>query len=178
MLFRSFWESLDDNELNKRKQKFQKNWSQLSNDEKQHMQRLATTAVRETSKLGSKLEKFLLNKLLQNGYKAEFHKEQTLSNTKLQIDLFLPTINTAIEVDGPSHFLPVWGDDALKKNIAYDQKKQGLIIGKGWVLIRIKQTKDFCNTRANIIFEQLNNLLKDISINFPKPDNRTFTIED
>ena len=118
-----FWEQLDDHELDKRKQKFKDNWLKLSEDEKQHMQKLATDAVRASSKLGSKLEKFLFNKLLDKGYKVEFHKEQSLLTTKLQIDLFLPSINTAIEVDGPSHFLPVWGDDALKKNIVYDQKK-------------------------------------------------------
>ena len=89
------------------------------------------------------LTRFILDSLLQDGYKVDFHKEQSLLNTKLQIDLFLPSMNTAIEIDGPSHFLPVWGEDALAKNISYDQKKQGLILGKGLALIRIKQTKDF-----------------------------------
>lgn len=173
-----FWEQLDDSKLDERKQKFKQNWLKLSDDEKQNMQKLATDAVRQSSKLGSKLEKFLLKKLMEKGYKVDFHKEHSLATTKLQIDLFLPTISTAIEIDGPSHFLPVWGDEALERNIAYDQKKQGLIAGKGWVLIRIKQTKDFCNTRANRIFQELDLLIQDISLNFPKSDNRIFTIED
>ena len=66
-------------------------------------------------------------------------------------------------MDGPSHFAPVWGDNALKKNISYDQKKEGLIIGKGWHLIRIKQTKDFSPARAKkcygLLREALNNLV-------------------
>ena len=173
-----FWEQLDDDELKERKKKFKDNWLKLSDDERQNMQKLATDAVRASSKLGSKLEKFLLQKLLEKGYKVEFHKEHSLLTTKLQIDLFLPSINTAIEVDGPSHFLPVWGDEALKRNISYDQKKQGLIVGRGWILIRIKQTKDFCQTRANHIFEQLDSLLQSITNNFPKSDDRNFTIED
>lgn len=173
-----FWEQLDDDQLNERKKKFKDNWSKLSDDEKQNMQKLATDAVRASSKLGSKLEKFLLQKLLEKGYKVEFHKEQSLLTTKLQIDLFLPSINTAIEVDGPSHFLPVWGDEALKRNITYDQKKQGLILGKGWILIRIKQTKDFCQTRANHILEQLDSLLQSITKKFPKTEDTNFTIED
>lgn len=173
-----FWEQMDDTELKNRKKKYKDNWNKLTEDEKQNMQKLATDAVRASSKTGSKLEKFLLTKLVGSGYKVEFHKEQTLATTKLQIDLFLPKINTAIEVDGPSHFLPVWGEEALQKNIAYDQKKQGLILGKGWVLIRIKQTKDFCNTRANIIFKELDSILREIMIDFPKPDQRNLTIED
>lgn len=172
------WSMLDDSELQNRKNKSKEAWDKMDNDSKQNMIRLANTAVRETSKVGSKLEKFLLNSLLKDGFKVDFHKEQTLSNTKLQIDLFLPTINTAVEIDGPSHFLPVWGEDALAKNITYDQKKQGLILGKGLVLIRIKQTKDFSKTRSSIIYNKLKLLLQDIATNFPKPDNRTFTIED
>ena len=172
------WESLSEQELENRRIKSKEVWDNLDEESKKHLVRLANQAVRESSKLGSKLEKFLLNRLLQDGFKVDFHKEQTLSNTKLQIDLFLPTINTAIEVDGPSHFLPVWGEDALAKNISYDQKKQGLIIGKGLVLIRIKQTKDFSNTRSDLIYDNLKSVLEQITNNFPQPNNRTFVIED
>lgn len=172
------WENLSDSELESRKEKSRQQWINMSDDEKENLIRLANEAVRTASKTGSKLEKYLLNKLISNGYKIDFHKEQSLLNTKLQIDLFVPSINTAIEIDGPSHFLPVWGDDALKRNISYDNKKQGLILGKGLVLIRIKQTKDFSETRADITYSKLEKLLEEISANFPKPDNRIFTIED
>jgi very-short-patch-repair endonuclease len=174
----SFWDNLSDDDLEKRRLKFKENWDKLTEEEKQNMQKAATDAVRKSSKEGSKLEKFLLNKLLQDGYKVEFHKEQSLVTTKLQIDLFLPSMNTAIEVDGPSHFLPVWGDDALQKNIEYDKKKQGLILGKGLALIRIKQTKDFSKTRSILLYDKLRELLKDIEANFPTPDKRNFSIED
>jgi very-short-patch-repair endonuclease len=68
----------------------------------------------------------------------------------------------AIEIDGPSHFLPVWGEEVLNKNKKYDQKKEGLIIGKGWKLIRIIQTKDFSKTRATITYGKLLEVLKNI----------------
>lgn len=172
------WENLDDNEILERKQKSKENWEQLDDDAKQNIIKMANNAVRLASKTGSKLEKFLFENLIQMGYKVEFHKEQTLSNTKLQIDLFLPSINTAIEVDGPSHFLPVWGKEALSKNKKYDNKKQGLILGKGSVLIRIKQTKDFSKTRALLVMQSLKSLLDQIQTKFPEADNRVFTIED
>jgi len=172
------WDGLDDNELNARKEKSKIAWEKMDDSSKENLIKLANSAVRETSKVGSKLEKFILNELLNTGYRVDFHKEQSLITTKLQIDLFLPNINTAIEVDGPSHFLPVWGEDALQRNITYDNKKQGLILGRGWVLIRIKQKKDFSKTRAKIICQKLIELIKSIESDFPKPDNRTFTIED
>ena len=157
------WNHLTKDELTKRKQKSKENWDKLTLDEKEYRQRSASQAVRVSSKVGSKLEKFLLSLLIKYGYNVDFHKEHSLVNTKLQIDLFLPTMNIAIEVDGPSHFLPVWGEDALQKNIAYDRKKEGLILGKGWHLIRIKQLKDFSKTRASMIYEILINTIEEIS---------------
>lgn len=149
------WESLSNQELENRKERAKQNWDNMDIQIKQNIHQKAIEAVRLTSKTGSKLEKFLLNQLISDKYAVDFHKEQSLVNTKLQIDLFLPKLNIAIEVDGPSHFEPVWGDQSLQRNISYDQKKEGLITGKGWHLIRIKQTKDFSKARALRIYDQL-----------------------
>lgn len=171
------WSNLTEQQLTDRKDKAKENWNNLSDDKKNEMLKLANRAVRETSKIGSKLEQYLLNRLLSDGIRTEFHKEQVLSNTKLQIDLFLTTIATALEIDGPSHFVPVWGNDALQRNIKYDNKKQGLIVGKGWNLIRIKQTKDFSQTRAELIYLKLKELY-DTIITDKKQTGQIFIIED
>jgi len=149
------WENLDDETLEKRKEKARQNWESLPEEVKENILHEANTAVRQASKTGSKLELFLFNTLLQDGYVVEFHKEQNLLNTKLQLDLFLPKLNIAIEVDGPSHFAPVWGEDTLKRNKGYDNKKTGLILGKGLALIRVKQSKDFSKARATVIYREL-----------------------
>ena len=148
-------ENLDDETLEKRKEKARQNWENLPEEVKENILHEANTAVRQASKTGSKLELFLFNTLLQDGYVVEFHKEQNLLNTKLQLDLFLPKLNIAIEVDGPSHFAPVWGEDTLKRNKGYDNKKTGLILGKGLSLIRVKQSRDFSKARATVIYCEL-----------------------
>lgn len=168
------WDDLDQKEIDSRKQKAKQLWNQLSEDEKKYRLTLANQAVRQSSKKGSKLEHFLLENLIADGYKVEFHKEQLLANTKLQIDLFLPTMSIAIEVDGPSHFLPVWGQDTLAKNQKYDKKKTGLIIGKGLKLIRIKQIHDFSKSRAALVYEQLTQAITAIQ----NSNNRSIEIED
>ena len=172
------WDSLSESELRQRKIKAKSQWDNMSDDHKKNMLKLANEAVRETSKTGSKLEKFIFNGLLKHSYKTEFHKEQSLLNTKLQIDIFLPELNTAIEVDGPSHFLPVWGDDCLAKNIKYDNKKTGLLLGKGCVIIRVKQSRDFSESRARKILSEVLEVLKNIKIKYPEPDNRIIKIGD
>jgi very-short-patch-repair endonuclease len=172
------WENLSETELNRRKELARQSWENMDDIQKENILKLANDAVRETSKKGSKLEKFLLDGLIKNGYRVEFHKEQNLLNTKLQIDLFIPKLNIAIEVDGPSHFLPVWGEDALTKNIKYDNKKTGLLLGKGCAIIRIKQTKDFSPSRAKQILDELLENINKISTKFPDPKNRTIEIGD
>lgn len=156
------WKNLDEKEIKKRKQNAKLSWENKSDSEKQDILRQANSAVRQAGKTGSKLEKFLLNQLLSDGWGVEFHKEQSILNTKLQIDLFIPKLNVAIEVDGPSHYEPVWGDDALKRNKKYDDKKTGLIIGKGLFLIRIKQSKDFSKSRGTVIYNELSRVLQKI----------------
>lgn len=172
------WAESSEEAIEERRQKAKQAYDAMSDDQKKLMQQKANKAARETSKVGSKLEKYILNKLIGDGYKVNFHQEQTLSNTKLQIDMVLPKINVAIEVDGPSHFLPVWGEDVLIKNQAYDKKKEGLILGKGLALVRIKQLNDFSKTRAEILYQKLYSILKDIENTFPSANNRLFNIED
>lgn len=172
------WDSIDDATLKQRQDKARENWQNLDDDIKENILKKANSAVREASKKGSKLELFILNNLLQDGYRVDFHKEQTLSSTKLQIDLFLPTLNIAIEVDGLSHFEPVWGEDTLKRNKGYDNKKTGLILGKGLVLIRVKQIKDFSKTRAEVIYKELKDIITNIENKFPEKDNRQIIIGD
>lgn len=172
------WENLDEKTLKQRQKKAKRNWEKLSDDQKQYMQKKATDAVREASKVGSKLEHYLLNKLLEDGHIVNFHKEHSLVTTKLQIDLFLPNLNIAIEVDGPSHFSPVWGDDVLKRNISYDRKKEGLIIGKGWHLIRIKQNKDFSKSRSNVLYSKLSDTIDKLKNSSLATAAKSITLED
>ena len=168
------WENFSEEELERRSAVAKKIWASIPEQEKEERLRLAREAVRETSKTGSKMERSILDGLLNEGFKVEPHKQQILGTTRLHIDLFLPTINVAIEVDGPSHFLPVWGEDALAKTKKYDQKKSGLIVGKGYKLIRIAQLHEYSKARSQKVLSELVSVLKDIG----KTKTQIITIED
>ncbi len=157
------WQKADDKKIKEKSRMAKKNWENRTEKNKKDMTSKGNLAVRESSKVGSKMEHYILDDLISKGYKVDFHKEQILANTRLQIDLFLPKINIAIEVDGPSHFAPVWGEESLARNKTYDKKKSGLIVGKGYKLIRIKQTKDFSKSRAIIVCEKLHKVLENIN---------------
>lgn len=160
----SNWKNLSEEDLEKRKELAKSNWEKKSDDEKKDMLNKANIAVRQSSKTGSKLEKYLLHQFLKDGLRVDFHKEHILSNTKLQIDLFLPTINLAIEVDGPSHFENIWGDQSLTRNKKYDAKKEGLLAGKGIRLLRVKQSGDFSETRGLLLYNKIKLLIDDQQI--------------
>lgn len=132
------WKNLTDEELIHRRKISKDKWDNMSANEKEALRSASAKAIREAAETGSKIEKFLLFKLRNLGHRVEFHSKNLLSTQKLQVDLFLPDLGTAIEVDGPSHFEPVWGEEALYKTMLADQQKNGLLLGRGYCVIRLR----------------------------------------
>lgn len=132
------WKNLTDEELIYRRKISKDKWDSMTTDEREALRSASAKAIREAAETGSKIEKFLLFKLRNLGYRVEFHSKNLLSTQRLQVDLFLPDLSTAIEVDGPSHFEPVWGEEALFKTQLADQEKNGLLMGRGYAVIRIR----------------------------------------
>ena len=92
------------------------------------------------------------------------------------MDLYLPQHRTAIEVDGPSHFKPVWGQDNLDKNIKADQQKTGLILQSDLVMIRIKQNQSLTQRYMRNTLKKLLTLLNNIKQHYPKENERYFEL--
>jgi very-short-patch-repair endonuclease len=90
--------------------------------------------------------------------------------SQLEVDMFLPEIKTAIEIDGPSHFRPIWGEDKLQKQQNADTVKQGLILGQGFTILRIRQyDRNISITRMNFILQCIIEQLKEIEAGDGKP---------
>ena len=157
------WENMDKKERSHRSQIGKEQWNKMTPDQRKEFHRLSHEAIRKTSKEGSKLEKYLLKRLTEDGFRVEFHKEHLVVNEKLQMDLFLPELNVAIEVDGPSHFKPVWGEDALAKTQKSDQQKNGLLISRGTTVIRIRQEKCLSQKYQRDLYRKLSESLSKIT---------------
>jgi very-short-patch-repair endonuclease len=172
------WAALSDEELERRKQIGKDHWDSMSVEEKTEMSAKAGDAVRVAAKEGSKLERFLFGKLVEHGFRPQFHVERTIKNENLQIDIVLPHDKVAIEVDGPSHFLPIWGADMLAKNQRSDQVKNGLLLGAGLCVIRLRHSRGLTEKYKRDLWKELHDKLVEIQAKFPEREHRYIILGD
>lgn len=172
------YHSLSEDEKKRISDMSKKNWEALGKAKQEEIRSLALESVRVASKMGSKTERHLNNGLMKAGYTVEFHKSGLVFGNNLEVDLFLPEIKTAIEIDGPGHFLPIWGDEKLMKQKIADTAKQGILINNGYVLIRIRQIdKSISLTKMNHLLSLILKEIEAIQNSFPRQKDRLIEIE-
>jgi very-short-patch-repair endonuclease len=173
-----YWKGMSKEEYQERVDGARERWYAMGEVERARISKMALDAIQRAGKEGSKLEKFLLDELTSEGYSVQFHRKGIIPNENLEIDLYIPDLKTIIEVDGPSHFLPIWGPEKLQKQIKSDAQKTGLILSKGYVIIRIKSMGDFISLSSKeTLKEKLNDKLKQIENKFPQRPERYIEIE-
>lgn len=172
------WKNMSDKDKKKKSELAKEQWENKTLEEKTIFRQKAAKAICKASKEGSKLEKGLTFNLRKNGYVVEFHKEALVVQENLQVDLYLPELKTVIEIDGPTHFLPIWGEDNLARHQRADAKKSGLLLTGGFVLIRVK---NLCKVTSRVHERNLSELvlseLKKIEKKFPSTGKRLIELE-
>jgi len=172
------WENLDEETYNEYVDRAKKRWKSMSQQEKDNIGRAAIQAIQKAGKEGSKLEKFLKEELTKCGHTIEIHKKNLIPNQNLEIDMYFPKIKAIIEIDGPSHFLPIWGEDKLQKQIKSDSHKTGLILSKGFVIIRVKHLSDsLCLSDRHNLKDRLIDMLGKIEKQIPKKSERYIELD-
>lgn len=134
-------------------------WAKKTEAEKSNLRSAAGRALRETGINGSAAENYLFKTLGANGYVVEHHNKQLMAGS-YEIDLLLPDLGIVIELDGPQHYSPIFGDERFEKTKLYDTTKNGALIAKGLKVIRIKYVaKRFNQTVARKMWEALQKAL-------------------
>lgn len=134
------WEEMSEEKYEKFVDGCRERWNNMSSEERQEFNKSAHEAIRKSAEFGSKLEHFVVEQLRLTGLQILTHKTGLIPNEKLEVDIYIPEISTCIEIDGPSHFFPIWGQDHLNKQIKADIQKAGLLLNAGYVVIRVKCT--------------------------------------
>jgi len=171
------WESMTKEERQGRVDQAKERWKNMDAAQRDKMCKLATDAIRKAGREGSKLEKFVADKLRTNGYTVDFHNKNLIPNEKLEIDLYIPSLKTIIEVDGPSHFLPIWGEEKLQKQIKADLQKSGRILSRGFAIIRVKAIANASLKKKENLISNIVSTLKSIEEKFPPKTKRFIEVE-
>ncbi len=173
-----YWEGLSDEDYEKRVEKSRDQWNNMTEAEKERFHKAAGEGIRKASKDGSKIERFVMESLREDGYQVIFHKKGLILNDNMELDLFVPELKTAIEIDGPTHFFPIWGEDSLKRHQSADAHKAGLLLSSGYVLIRVKNiAKTLTNKHKRDLYAVLVEALEKIKKKFPPKGKRYIELE-
>lgn len=135
------WDSYSPEEYDALMKTYKEAWKKKPAHEKQELQEAAHAALLKTTREGSKLEKIVADALTEAGFYVELHRSAVLANEKLELDIFVPKLKTIIEIDGPTHFRPIFGEERLKKVQRADAEKNGLLLREGYIVIRMQQYK-------------------------------------
>ena len=118
------------------------NWNKKSDRAKEEFFQKSKEGIKLALAYGSKLEKSIYDFLIDEGYNAERQRRFLIEREKMSIDIFLNDLGIAIEIDGPSHHLPVWGEAKLQRTKVIDNRKDGLLINEGIKILRIRFAKE------------------------------------
>jgi very-short-patch-repair endonuclease len=172
------WKEMTENDLESFKLKAKERWEAQTTEEKAYKQQRAGEALRKASTEGSKAEKFIYEQLTKLGYDVIIHKTGLIPGEKYEVDLFFPSLMVAIEIDGPQHFLPIYGEKNLNRNIKYDAIKNGFLISRGICVIRVKyMLRNSSQITNNRLLSLIIKELKQIEQKFPEPENRLIEVE-
>lgn len=89
----------------------------------------------------SKLEQFLEEKLTEHfsGLKCLYNDVQTIGS---ELDILFPAIKLAIQLNGPLHYKPIYGQEKLSRILGIDKNKRKTCKMLGINLIEIDVSKD------------------------------------
>ena len=174
----SKWKEMSEQELESFKEGAKTRWDSRSHEKKLDIQQKAGQALRRASTEGSKAEKFLYEQLTRDGYDVIIHKVGLVAGEKFEVDLYLPKLNVAIEIDGPQHFSPIYGERNLSRNIKYDAIKNGALLSRGLCILRVKYLiKHNSDSVNNKLFQLIKSELIKIEQQFPPEGYRLIELE-
>lgn len=137
-----FWDGLTDEEAEAVKSKigaaWKRKWEGMSNNERQTMMEDLASKAKASQGDGSRLERYIAEQLRQRGYVVEERSTNYTAGKDFEVDIALPKQMIAIEVDGPTHFMPIHGEKALEKQQERDKRKDDLVMSTGYNVLRIR----------------------------------------
>jgi len=164
-----FWDKLSEEDKEELKKKigsaWRRKWQQMSDSDRRSMMESLSNKAKEMQGNGSRLERFVAEELRQRGYTVEERSTHYTAGKQFEVDIALPKERIAIEIDGPTHFLPIHGEDHLKEQQERDARKDELITSAGMNMLRIRDNN---GPLSKVRIDRIEQAIKEI-----KADGRT-----
>lgn len=138
MKLKENWDSLSEAEKKNRIDSFKEELKKAKKNNEKILQK-ANKKLKEATKKGSKLEAYLSERLREDGFDVVRHFEKVLPNDNMHFDIYITNCQKpiVIEVDGPTHQRPVYGEDRFNAQLEADNRKNMLCLSEGISIIRV-----------------------------------------
>ena len=137
-----FWDSLTEEETDALKAKigsaWKNKWAAMSETERRATMEELSNKAKEAQGDGSRLERFIAEQLIDRGYVVEERTTNYVAGKSFEVDIALPKERIAIEVDGPTHFMPIYGEEHLAEQQERDSRKDEALNSVGYSVLRIR----------------------------------------
>jgi len=171
------WQEMPEEQREEISKRAKERWDEIPADKRRDMMEKAGQALNKTCSQGSKAERYIYDRLQEKGIDVSLHKKNLIQG-KFEIDLFLPGLKTIIEIDGPQHFLPLFGEKKLRDTIKHDSIKSGALISKGYCVIRVKyMLKRLSQKSARDLWNMIEKEIDKIQSRFPAKKDRFIELE-
>lgn len=134
-----FWDDMTEEESEKQRERLsvlaKHQWANLSEEEREDAIKRMQTSSRT---IGSRNENMLAEILSNAGYRIIQRTKDYTPGRRFEIDIAIRDERIAIEWDGVAHFLPIYGDEQLKKVKKKDTIKDKILTKAGWTVIRCR----------------------------------------
>lgn len=143
------------------------NWKKIPWGRRKELDLLARKAVVVARKEGTKLQKFIRRFLKDNGIRCVY-EAKCPGVDDFRIKIFLPEDSICIFTNGPAHYFPIYGEEALLAVKESDKAKNDLILDAGFVIIRIRVLVGNCTRGVMFGFcKKLKAIIDKITANYP-----------
>jgi very-short-patch-repair endonuclease len=164
-----------EDERRRRSEAARARWEAMPETDREALRKAANEGFRQASRTGSSLEHYLLLGLCAAGHRAQGHREFLTGDETQHIDIFLPDERVAIEIDGPSHHYPLFGEEALRRTREADRRKDGLLLTAGLSVVRVRNTlRSISDYHKREALKRLIELLQSLKNEPPPPGLRLF----
>lgn len=137
-------------------------WESLSEKEQNEAISKMHMASNGVSRAGSKSENAVAAMLIKKGFNVVQRSRQYTPGGQFEIDIALPDEKLAVEWDGATHFLPIYGEERLLAVQEKDKRKDDTLTSNGWTVIRCRDMSSgysmaFCSRTVDAILMILKN---------------------